>query len=114
MLKTEQINIIVGKKVELLCFAQYSVYVHLEGEITITVEGGFRHTHNATEEEYQEAAPINKSSLMTILDSSVAAASIDHGGDLQLVFSNGDRLNVHKCPEFESYRLKIRGEEFFA
>lgn len=114
MLKAEQINIIVGKKVELLCFGQYSVYVHFEGNITLTVEGQFHHTHNSTEEEYQAESPITKSSLMTILESSVATASIDQGGALQVVFSNGDRLNVHKCPEFESYRLKIRGEEFFA
>jgi len=114
MIKTEQINIIDGKKVELLCFAQYSVYVHFEGDITITVEGRFRHTHNGTEDEYQAALPIIKSSLTTILECSVTAASIDPSGDLQLIFSNGDHLTVQKCPEFESYRLKIQGEEFFA
>lgn len=48
---------------------------------------------------------------MSILESSVVSASVESNGDLQLTISNSDSVRVFKEPQYESYRLKIGGEE---
>lgn len=42
---TEQVSVLVGKNVELICFAQFSVYIHLQGGVMLTIEAGCEHTH---------------------------------------------------------------------
>ena len=113
MIKTEQLRALVGRNVEMVCFAQFSVYIHLEGGILLTVEAGFEHAQGEMHRENPTTFPITQSSLMTILESAVASASLNANGDLPLVLSNGDSLGVTKEPGLESYRLKIGGEEFF-
>ena len=99
----------VGQKVEMVCFAQFSVYIHLHGGILLTVEAGFEHLHDGA--GHPTTFPITESGLMTILESSIASASLDTRGEMLLVFSNGDRLRISKEADFESYRLKIGNEE---
>jgi len=113
-MKTEQVRVLVGKNVEMVCFAQFGVYIHLEGGILLTVESEFEHGHNTTGKGRRTTFPVAKSSLMTLLACSVNSASLDASGDLHLTFSNGDTLRVWKQPHYESYRLGIAGEELIA
>jgi len=110
-MRTEHITALVGKNVELVCFAQYSVYIHLEDSIIITIESGFEHVHNGTRRVHQLSSPLAESSLLTILESTVTSATVKETGDLELNLSNGDRLRIYKEPEYVSYRLRIGGEE---
>jgi hypothetical protein len=114
MIGTEQVEGLVGKSIQLVCFAQYSVYIHFEGDVLLTVEAGFEHIHKNIRHVHEASSPFEESNLMTILESAVASASLDANGDLHLTFSNGDSLSIYKDPEFESYRIKIRGKESIA
>jgi len=114
MITTNDIQILNGKSVELICFAEFSVYVHLQGEILLTVEADFEHYRSDTQQRLLVAFPILKSTLTRLLQCSVVSATVAVDGLLQLTFSNGDVLNIPKQPEFESYRLRIGAKELFA
>ena len=114
MIKGEDIAILIGKSVELICFAQFGVYLHLEGQILLTVEGDFDHSHGELHERHVTTLPASESRLMRVLGCSVVSASVGSTGDLRLLFSNGDRLSISKRPDFESYRLKIGDQELIA
>ena len=114
MITMEQVIVLVGKEVELLCFAQYIIYIHLDGDILLTAEAGFEHTHEDTKEVYSGESPMCCSGLMAVLECSVVSASIDENGHLCLAFSNADRLIIFKETGYDSYRLKIGDRELFA
>jgi len=114
MIGTEHIAVLVGKNIELVCFAQYSVYIHFEDKILITVESGFEHVHNGTRRVCQLSSLPADCSVLTIVESTVNSAVVDQNGDLKLTISNGDSLRIFKEPKYESYRLRIAGEELIA
>ena len=114
MITAAQVNVLVGRNVELICFAQYSVYIHLQGGAMLTVESGCEHIHNGKRRVYHLSSPIGESSLMGILENTIASTAVEANGELQLVFSNGDTLRIYKEPQYESYRLKIGSEESIA
>jgi len=110
----EQVSKLVGKKVELLCFAQYSIYVHLQDGTILTVEAGLEHIHNGIRRVYQLSSPPPESGLLPILETTITSAALDENGDLQLTASNGDSLCIYKEPGYESYRLKIGADELIS
>jgi hypothetical protein len=114
MITNLQIQTLVGKNIELLCFAQFSLYIHLSGGALLTVEAEFQHFNSETHRSESVIFPISHSSLFRILECSVVTAVIDSEANLFLTVSNGDRINVITRPEFESYHLKIGTEEFRA
>ncbi len=111
MIATERIAQLVGKSVEQICFAQYSIYIHLGSGTMVTVESGLEHVHNGTRNVVQLSSPLNECSLLTILENTVTSAIVEANGDLQLTISNGDKLRIYKEPLYESYRLRIDGQE---
>jgi hypothetical protein len=113
-MKAEQIDILLHKNVEMVCFSQYSVYIHLAGGAILTVESGFEHTHDKLRRGGRTKFPITDSGLMTILESTIESVRFEASGELHLSFSNGDTLLVFKEPEYESYRIKIADKEFIA
>jgi hypothetical protein len=114
MMTTKRVDTLIGKSIELICFAQYSVYIHLQDRITLTVHIGFEHSHGRTTKVHQLSSPLTESSLMSILESTITSAIVESDGDLILKISNGDTLRIYKDPNFESYRLNIGGEELIA
>jgi hypothetical protein len=112
MIKTEQVSLLVGKNIELVCFAQYAIYIHFENGGMLTVEAEFDHGNSESRSMHHVTFPITESSLMRIVECSVASARVDTNGDLRLKISNGDTLRIFKQPEYESYRLKIGADEF--
>ncbi len=77
----------------------------------VTVESGLEHVHNGTRNVVQLSSPLNECSLLTILENTVTSAIVEANGDLQLTISNGDKLRIYKEPLYESYRLRIDGQE---
>jgi hypothetical protein len=114
MINTDNVQILNGKNVELLCFAQFSLYIHLQGHVRLTVEADFEHIHGDTHEHHLTTFPASESSLIRVLECSVVSATVESNGNLNLVFSNGDSLKISKRPEFESYQLKIGTQELIA
>jgi hypothetical protein len=114
MITNEDVQILKGKSVELLCFAQFGVYIHLRDGILLTVEADFEHVHGDTQERHLTTFPTSQSSLMRLLECSVISAIVESSGGLRLTFSNGDRLELSKRLEFESYQLRIGNTELIA
>jgi len=114
MIGTKHIAALVGKNIELVCFAQYSLYIHLEDRIVITVESGIEHVHNGARRVCHLSSQPADCSVLTILESTVNSAVVEQNGDLQLTISNGDSLRVFKEPKYDSYRVKIGEEELIA
>lgn len=110
MIRTKA-KLLVGKKIEMICFAQYSLYIHIEDGIVITVESGIEHVHNGTRNVLQFSSPVSQTTLLEILETSITSATVEPNGDLLLTTSGGDKLYIFKEPQYESYRLKINGEE---
>ena len=114
MIQKDDINLLIGKTIELVCFAQYSAYIHLENQTMLTVQAGFEYIHNGRSQIQQASSAYTESHLMSILENSVTSGKIHPNGDLELTISNGDVLRIYKAPEFESYRISIRGNELIA
>jgi hypothetical protein len=112
MITTTQLKSLLSKKVELVCFAQYSAYIHIEGGALLTVEAGFELAPGGSGQYQQYAFPILESNLMRILECAVTIAEVGATGDLRLRFSNGDALHISEQPEFESYCVRIGDQEF--
>jgi hypothetical protein len=110
MISAHELQLLAGKNVEMVCFARFSVYIHLHGGSLLTVEGRFEHIHDGV--GHWATFPITESGLLTIIESVVTSASMDTNGDVILAFSNGDHLCVSKEAGFESYRLNVGNEEF--
>jgi hypothetical protein len=111
MITTKDLQVLNGKSVELICFAQFGVYLHLQGQVLLTVEEDFEHVRGDTHECQMTTFPVSQSSLMRLLECSVVSATVETDGRLHLTFSNGDGLTVSKRPEFESYQLRVGAEE---
>jgi hypothetical protein len=85
---TKDVQVLNGKSVQLVCFAQYSVYVHLQGQILLTVEADYEHLHGDTQERQLTTLPASQSSLMRLSECSVVSATVETDGRLRLAFSN--------------------------
>lgn len=114
MTKNDAIAALVGKNLELLCFAQYQVNMHLEGDVSITIEGDFEHLNGETGEQREATFPMAESTLMRLIESSVVSAEVDASGCLRIAFSNQDVLNIPPTPGYDSYCIEVGGEEFRA
>lgn len=114
MIGAEKVMQLIGKSVELICFAQHSMYIHLQDRIILTVESGLEHVHNGTRHVHQLSSPLTESNLLAILEATVTSATVATNGDLELTISNGDKVRLYKEPQYESYRLKMGTEELIA
>lgn len=114
MITTKDVQILNGKCVELVCFAQFSAYIHLQDQILLTVEAEFEHVLGDSQERQVTTFPTHRSSLMRLLECSVVSATVASDGRLQLIFSNSDGLTISKQPEFESYHLRIGATNLIA
>lgn len=112
VINSAQIQALVGKNVELLCFAQFSLYMHLSDGALLTVEAELEYFNGETRQSELVTFPISNSSLFRILECTVVGVAIDSNANLLLTFSNKDTINVIRRPEFESYHLKLGAEEF--
>lgn len=114
MITTEHVNLLVAKKVEMVCFAQYSMYLNFEGGVLLTVESEFEFGAWEVEPMQRMTFPITECRLPRIVEFLVTSADLDSSGSLRLFFSNGDSLRVFKDLEFESYRIAVGQTEFIA
>ena len=114
MITTDDAKVLLGRKVEMLCFAQFCAYIHFDRNILLTIETEFVHVHGRTGGRHSSEFPVTESSLMRLLECLVVSASIIPQDELCLFFSNGDSLHVLKIPGYESYRLAVGTDEQFA
>ena len=97
------------KQLQMLCFAEYSLYLHFESDITITIEGRIKHkVGKAKNQTY--SFPIHTSCLMRLLGTSVQRIEVKNDENLLLEFSNGDLLVLEgQNGPYEAYQIRHKG-----
>lgn len=94
-------SFLVGRSLEMVCFAQYQIYLHFDENILITVASAFSY-----KDDFVVAVPVRESALMELVGSSVLAATGDEDGTLSLLFNNGQTLKVlDTSKHYESYTI---------
>jgi hypothetical protein len=100
-----------SRSVEMLCFASYSLYLHLGEGVVVTIEGEFEHTV-AGERPHRYSFPLQNSKLMRLIAQTIDDLAVLDDGTLRFEFSNGDRLIVRgKNGPYEAYHIKRAGAE---
>jgi hypothetical protein len=97
------------KRLQMLCFAEYSLYLHFDDEIIITVEGQFQYKAGKGKKRTY-SFPIDTSCLMRLLGTSVQRIEVENDENLRLEFSNGDSLILEgENGPYEAYQIRHRG-----
>ncbi len=104
----------VGKTLEYVSFAEYSVYFSFEKKITVTVESSLQHLFQLSGEEEKQSIPLTESSLMQLVGHAVTKVLAGADGTLVLEFDNGHLLRVFDdLPNYESYSIQHGDIEIF-
>jgi hypothetical protein len=97
-------SFLIGREVESICFAQYQVNFRFSDGVWIQIEGAFKHFQQDDLIEVAEGFPIQQSSLMRMLGQKVVAVNFSVNGDINLTFSNGNKLFIAgECGPYEAY-----------
>jgi hypothetical protein len=97
------------KQLQMLCFAEYSLYLHFEADIVITIEGQFQHKPGKAKKQ-KYSFPIQTSCLTRLLGTSVQRIEVEDDENLLLEFSNGDLLILQGGNgPYEAYQIRHKG-----
>jgi hypothetical protein len=100
-------SFLVGRILEMVCFAQYQVYLHFNERIIITIASAFSYKTDSVIE-----VPIQESNIMELLGLSVSAAMGDENSTLSIIFNNGKALKIYDTSkQYESYTIAYEGKE---
>ncbi len=109
--KDEDLSFFSEKELEQVCFGWISIQLHFSGEISLFIECTFEHvTKDGQVFLGDSSKPISCSSLLTLLASSVKRVDIIGEGDIELFFSNGDKVRIYDSNSgTESYHFTFPG-----
>ena len=101
-------SFLIGRNLEMICFNANQIYLHFDGQVTITIEGTFSHQHAQSESDTAViSVPVSQSDLMQLLEHQISAISGDKDGTLTLVFDDGQILRCYdQFPDYESYQIR--------
>lgn len=103
----------VGKRIELVSFAAYHIWIGFEERISITIESSFAHQESALPSPAQ-SPPVESSSLMRLVGRMVTSVEADEYGTLSLTFDDGQILRCFDDTEnYECYRISVGESEYF-
>lgn len=100
-------SFLLGRTLEMICFNANQIYLHFDGQVTITIEGTFSHQRAQSGSNTQVLSiPVSESDLRQLLEHKVSAISADKDGTLSLVFDDGQTLTCYdQLPNYESYQI---------
>jgi len=106
--KEVNLTFLKAKQLELICFAAYSIYLHFDDKIIITIEGAFQHSIQGNKTQSLKCTfPLVGSNLMRLLTQKVKEVRNQSDGTLELDFSNGDVLIIYgDNGPYEAYHIK--------
>lgn len=100
-------SFLVGLTLEMVCFAQYQVYLHFNEKAMITIMGTFSYKTDSI-----ISTPVLDSNLMELTGCAVLNANGTTDGTLSLLFDNGQTLRIYDAnKQYESYTVAFRGKE---
>ena len=99
-------SVFVGCKLEMICFAEYQVYLHFSNNVLVSVESAL----NVNGVNY--GVPLKNADFMHLVGHSVVSALGNKEGDLTVIFDDGSSLSVLDTEDqYESYRIRVGGSE---
>jgi Family of unknown function (DUF6188) len=105
---------LVGRRVELLSFGEYTLHIALDNLDVITITCPFRFSDGTTIEESPiQEFPLTSSNMLRLIGVSIDHAECEADGTLSLRFTNGDGLVAYaNDPYYEAYTLRIIDQEY--
>jgi hypothetical protein len=101
----------IGKVVEMVCFSEFSVYLHLEDLLLLQIEAEFSFGKTETNSQSLCSFPIVNSELPSLVGSKVINATLQDGM-LELLFSNRLSVSVFTAGPYEAVQVSYRGQRF--
>ena len=80
-------TILVGRTLNMVCFAAYQVYLHFDSDTSITIESGFRHGARVS-----TRPPVVHSELMRLVERVIWEVEWNPDGTLKPRFQDGPSL----------------------
>lgn len=105
--KDTDLSFLSDKELDEVRFGWVSTILNFADNITLFLQCTFEHvTKHGQVFSGDSSKPISGSSLLTLLGSSVKRVDNIGGGNIELFFSNGDRLRIYDSNEStESYNI---------
>ena len=105
--KDTDLSFFTGKQLEQVCFGWVSIFLGFDGDVTLSLECTFEHVAKHGQVSLGDSSePTSCSSLLTLLGSSVERADNIGEGNIELFFSNGDKVRVYDSNNStESYNI---------
>lgn len=95
-----------GSALELICFAQFQIYLHFDNKVSIRIESALLHEEQEGSRRRYSEMPVLESNLMVLLGRYVVSASGNEAGTLTLQFDNGHKLHcLDDSKQYESYTI---------
>ena len=105
--KDTDLSFFLGKKLEQVCFGWVDIILNFGGDIALSLECTFEHVLTDGQVLLGDSSkPISSSSLLTLLGSSVERVNNIGEGNIELFFSNGNKVRIHESNDgAESYNI---------
>jgi hypothetical protein len=92
---------LVGRTLDLVCFAQFQMYLHFGKDVIITVESAY-----SFQNDNLVVVPVKQSDLMGLIGATVSQVTGSSDGTLTLRFGDGRLLRIYDTSqEYESYSI---------
>jgi hypothetical protein len=98
-------DFVVGRVLEMICFAKHHVTLHFDGNVSVTIRSAFSVTTG--QQVCMVVIPCNESNLMQLLEARVIEAAGTTDGTLTMNFMGGEVLKVYdNSRQYESYEIR--------
>lgn len=102
----------VGRTLDEICFAAYTMYLVFDGKVTISIAGSFSYIKNRQENIEFLNIPVNKPDFLILIGKTIKEAVGERDGTLTLKFDNGHEFSCYDdSPNYECYNIKNNDNE---
>ena len=99
-------SFLVGRTLELVCFAQYQVRLHFGPDVDISIESSFEYGMR-DRRSLVDRPNVKTSWLMKFLGLSVSSVAAARDGTLTLRFEDDSWITCYDpTPQYEAYRIR--------
>ena len=97
----------IGRILEQVCFAAYTMYLNFDGEIIISIEGSFSYIKNRQQNIEVVKVPVSKSDVLELIGRTVKEVVGKRDGTLTLKFDNKHEFICYdNSLNYESYHIQ--------
>jgi hypothetical protein len=106
---------LLNRKLEIVSFAEYTVYFGFADNVSVTVTSSFQHQIGRRDQSAPiQQIPLAESKLMQLIGHTVLHANGDSNGTLTITFDNDHTLRIFDDqPNYESYEISDGDRRIF-